>query len=106
MIASVSVYYTLTSTGIKFAGYARLTGTSGPITTPAPPRLAESRPPCRWADSPRIVSDSLPLAEISEDSLTGKIAEMQAQIESLREQLTESQRLATIGTIAAVIAHE
>jgi signal transduction histidine kinase len=31
---------------------------------------------------------------------------MQRQLEGLREQLTESQRLATIGTIAAVIAHE
>ena len=31
---------------------------------------------------------------------------MQAQLEALRDQLTESQRLATIGTIAAVIAHE
>lgn len=31
---------------------------------------------------------------------------MQAQLDQLREQLTESQRLATIGTIAAVIAHE
>lgn len=31
---------------------------------------------------------------------------MQAQLDLLREQLTESQRLATIGTIAAVIAHE
>lgn len=31
---------------------------------------------------------------------------MQGQLESLRDQLTESQRLATIGTIAAVIAHE
>ena len=31
---------------------------------------------------------------------------MQQQLDSLREQLTESQRLATIGTIAAVIAHE
>src|SRR6185295_2229551 len=31
---------------------------------------------------------------------------MQAQLDSLREQLTESQRLATIGTISAVIAHE
>ena len=29
-----------------------------------------------------------------------------AQLEAVREQLTESQRLATIGTIAAVIAHE
>lgn len=31
---------------------------------------------------------------------------MQAQLDSVKEQLTESQRLATIGTIAAVIAHE
>ena len=31
---------------------------------------------------------------------------MQGQLDMLREQLTESQRLATIGTIAAVIAHE
>ena len=31
---------------------------------------------------------------------------MERQLECLREQLTESQRLATIGTIAAVIAHE
>ena len=34
------------------------------------------------------------------------MAEMQAQLDFLREQLTESQRLATIGTISAVIAHE
>ena len=34
------------------------------------------------------------------------IAPLQQQLDSLREQLTESQRLATIGTIAAVIAHE
>src|SRR6476620_7476582 len=31
---------------------------------------------------------------------------MQAQLDFLRQQLTESQRVATIGTIAAVIAHE
>ena len=31
---------------------------------------------------------------------------MQEQLNSVKEQLTESQRLATIGTIAAVIAHE
>src|SRR5579864_9830690 len=31
---------------------------------------------------------------------------MQSQLEFLQDQLTESQRLATIGTIAAVIAHE
>jgi signal transduction histidine kinase len=52
------------------------------------------------------VSDNAPLIQISEDSLTEKLAELQAQLDNLREQLTESQRLATIGTIAAVIAHE
>ncbi len=35
-----------------------------------------------------------------------QLAETQRQIDGLREQLLESQRLATIGTIAAVIAHE
>lgn len=32
--------------------------------------------------------------------------DLQSQLDLLREQLTESQRLATVGTIAAVIAHE
>jgi signal transduction histidine kinase len=41
-----------------------------------------------------------------EQTLVGTIAGMQCQLEALRDQLTESQRLATIGTIAAVIAHE
>jgi signal transduction histidine kinase len=39
-------------------------------------------------------------------SLNTEIARMQAQLEAVRQQLTETQRLATIGTIAAVIAHE
>ena len=39
-------------------------------------------------------------------SLNTEIARMQAQLELVRQQLTETQRLATIGTIAAVIAHE
>jgi signal transduction histidine kinase len=51
-------------------------------------------------------NSSKPLLEVSDQSLLGKIAEMQAQLEALKEQLTDSQRLATIGTIAAVIAHE
>jgi signal transduction histidine kinase len=41
-----------------------------------------------------------------EETLTARLAEAQRQLDSLREQLTETQRLATIGTIAAVIAHE
>jgi len=38
--------------------------------------------------------------------LASTIGQMQNQLDFLREQLTESQRLATIGTIASVIAHE
>lgn len=41
-----------------------------------------------------------------EETLSAQLAQMQLQLDALREQLTESQRLATIGTIAAVIAHE
>lgn len=41
-----------------------------------------------------------------ESTLEQHLIEMQRQLDMLREQLTESQRLATIGTIAAVIAHE
>ena len=41
-----------------------------------------------------------------EDSVTQQLMAAQGQLDSLHEQLTESQRLATIGTIAAVIAHE
>jgi signal transduction histidine kinase len=52
------------------------------------------------------VSDSQPTIISPEHEVTERLALMQAQLDSLREQLTESQRLATIGTIAAVIAHE
>jgi signal transduction histidine kinase len=52
------------------------------------------------------VSDSRSPTEFSTDDLPSRLEEMERQLESLREQLTESQRLATIGTIAAVIAHE
>ncbi len=41
-----------------------------------------------------------------EDSVTQQLMAAQVQLDALQEQLTESQRLATIGTIAAVIAHE
>ena len=43
---------------------------------------------------------------MTEESVSERLALMQGQLEALKEQLTESQRLATIGTIAAVIAHE
>ena len=52
------------------------------------------------------MSDSRPPTDISSDDLPARLAETQRQLDDLREQLTESQRLATIGTIAAVIAHE
>src|SRR5438046_6336478 len=42
----------------------------------------------------------------ADDAVLKQVQATQDQLESLREQLTESQRLATIGTIAAVIAHE
>jgi signal transduction histidine kinase len=41
-----------------------------------------------------------------EFTIDAQIAQLQGQLDSFRQQLTESQRLATIGTIAAVIAHE
>ncbi len=40
------------------------------------------------------------------DTVVRQLSAAQAQLDLLKEQLTESQRLATIGTIAAVIAHE
>jgi signal transduction histidine kinase len=52
------------------------------------------------------VSENLPPTLVSEDDLTARLAETQRQLDGLREQLTESQRLATIGTIAAGVAHE
>jgi two-component system NtrC family sensor kinase len=45
-------------------------------------------------------------AEPAGPNLLDQLAHLQAQLDLLHEQLTESQRLATIGTIAAVIAHE
>ena len=51
-------------------------------------------------------SQQKPLIDVSQDSLTQRITAMQRQLDEVRAQLTESQRLATIGTIAAVIAHE
>jgi signal transduction histidine kinase len=41
-----------------------------------------------------------------DETLNRSVAAAQEQLDYLKNQLTESQRLATIGTIAAVIAHE
>ena len=43
---------------------------------------------------------------VSPADLAAQVELLQKQLDFLRDQLTESQRLATIGTIAAVIAHE
>jgi signal transduction histidine kinase len=51
-------------------------------------------------------TDVRPRTDVDESALLSRINQMQAQLDFLREQLTESQRLATIGTISAVIAHE
>jgi signal transduction histidine kinase len=52
------------------------------------------------------VSDTPPPTVSLEDALSKQLAHAQEQLDALRDQLTDSQRLATIGTIAAVIAHE
>lgn len=43
---------------------------------------------------------------LSAEDVTQQLAAAQEQLDSLKRQVLESQRLATIGTIAAVIAHE
>src|SRR5271154_2188847 len=52
------------------------------------------------------VSNLQPPTVALEQALLSRLGDMQQQLNFLKEQLTESQRLATIGTIAAVIAHE
>ncbi|MDP9172997.1 MAG: ATP-binding protein [Planctomycetota bacterium] len=52
------------------------------------------------------MSDTASSLASIEESLTRQLAQTQGQLDGLRDQLMESQRLATIGTIAAVIAHE
>ena len=52
------------------------------------------------------MSEKKPVAPTTDETFLNELAATQGQLDLLREQLTESQRLATIGTIAAVIAHE
>jgi len=58
------------------------------------------------ADNTLSVSDSQPPILSAEETLCRQVDLVQRQLSTLQDQLTESQRLATIGTIAAVIAHE
>lgn len=52
------------------------------------------------------MKDESSAVQTSSNELIDQLAVMQEQLDGLRDQLTETQRLATIGTIAAVIAHE
>ncbi len=60
--------------------------------------------------SEKITEPYIPSTETLAASLSSAIAqrlsETQEQLDNLKQQLTDSQRLATIGTISAVIAHE
>ena len=84
--------------------------TTGIVPDPTPPSLP-SDPPSLAAPSlaaPSLAAPSLAAPSLAalERSLDGRLATAQRQLDSVREQLTESNRLAAIGTIAAVIAHE
>ena len=46
------------------------------------------------------------VAAADQSSLVDVEPDLQSQLDAVREQLTEAQRLATVGTISAVIAHE
>src|SRR5215208_5985451 len=79
------------------------------LITPAPHNPnALSSSPGFWTDTTADVTDRQPkpFVDDSADSLPQRIEAMQKALDDVRAQLTESQRLATIGTIAAVIAHE
>jgi len=52
------------------------------------------------------VSENSPSTLSTEEQLSRQVVFAQQQLDLLKAELTESQRLATIGTIAAVIAHE
>lgn len=52
------------------------------------------------------MSDSSSTIQSIDQALDQQLGSLQQQLDLLRSQLTESQRLATIGTISAVIAHE
>jgi C4-dicarboxylate-specific signal transduction histidine kinase len=53
-----------------------------------------------------VSENPIPSAVSVGDTLVNELNKTQQQLDAVKQQLTESQRLATIGTIAAVIAHE
>jgi signal transduction histidine kinase len=57
-------------------------------------------------DNPPLPQSAGPVSANLGDSIANELANVQQQLSAVREQVTETQRLATIGTIAAVIAHE
>jgi signal transduction histidine kinase len=57
-------------------------------------------------DNPPSPQPAEPIPANLGDSIANELAQVQQQLSAVREQVTETQRLATIGTIAAVIAHE
>jgi len=52
------------------------------------------------------VNESISPTRVVPDAILEQVEATQLQLSALKDQLTESQRLASIGTIAAVIAHE
>jgi two-component system, NtrC family, sensor kinase len=64
-----------------------------------PPSPVDPVPDASMRSLTGFENPTTPALDLSLDSL-------QHELDSLKEQLTESQRLATVGTIAAVIAHE
>ena len=74
------------------------------------PRPGDVKPPLGRADETGIVTEPNPRAASDvptlERTLDAQLAAAQRQLDDVKEQLAGSQRLAAIGTIAAVIAHE
>lgn len=52
------------------------------------------------------MSQLAPSTALSSEELLDQVSQMQLQLDMLRDAMLQSQRLATIGTISAVIAHE
>ena len=78
---------------------------AAPVAEPKAGRDAGGATGDERGDAAVELSVPRPAASAAGDPLA-QIEELQRQLAAVREQLTETQRLATIGTIAAVIAHE